>query len=40
MVGLVFLPKNVGLMVGPTKTLCCSVNVHGVVTLFTGSGDT
>ena len=30
MVGLVFLLKNFGSVVGPMNAICCSVNVDGV----------
>ena len=35
-----FLPKFLGLWWGPMKPFCSSVNVHPVVVLFAGGGDT
>ena len=35
-----FLPRNFGLVVGTYVGLFHSVNVHGVVVLFAGGGDT
>ena len=35
-----FLPKILDMWWGPTKAFCHSVNVHGVVVLFAGGGDT
>ena len=35
-----FLSRNFGLVWGPTKAFCHSVNVHGVVVLFAGGVDT
>ena len=40
MVGLLFLPQNFGLLVGTYNAFCCSVNLHVVVFLFAGGGDT
>ena len=39
-VGVVFLSQNCGPWWGPTNAICHSVNVHGVVVLLAGSGDT
>ena len=35
-----FLPQNFGPVMGPMEAFCSSVNVHGVVVLFAGGGDT
>ena len=35
-----FCPKILGLWWGPTKAFCGSVNVHWVVVLLLGGGDT
>ena len=40
MVDWLFLPRNFGLVVGPMQAFCRSVNVHGVVVLCSGGGDT
>ena len=38
-VDLLFLNQNFGLMWGPMKAFCHSVNVPGVVVLLAGGGD-
>ena len=35
-----YCPKILDRWLGPTKAFCRSVNVHGVVVLFVGGGDT
>ena len=40
MVDWLFLPQNFGPVVGPTKAFCGSLNVHGMVVLFAGGGNT
>ena len=34
-----FCPNILGPWWGPTKSFCSSVNVHGVMVLFSGGGD-
>ena len=34
------MPQNLDMWWGPMEAFCRSVNVHGVVVLFAGGGDT